>query len=215
MNRPSCAQLGASGFHDEPIERCRCYSTPLFSSVWRLAGTDYKSVRVCCVDINYTLYGNLAERPASQQFSGPNHPQPARLFHWCFAILTASVQRRLGKLLFQKLEGSETSIIEVVASTFLHFIVIQTLALTCAVLGLSQLGRNVGALLTAWGAGHFTMMTLHAASLAYRFVSFFLFAYALMLIVAAAVALFRTLGWEALVSEDEDRRGGGPGPSAK
>jgi hypothetical protein len=132
-----------------------------------------------------------------------------------FAILTASVQGRLGKLLFQKLEGSETSIIEVVASTFLHFIVIQTLALTCAVLGLSQLGRNVGALLTAWGAGHFTMMTLHAASLAYRFVSFFLFAYALMLIVAAAVALFRTLGWEALVSEDEDRRGGGPGPSAK
>jgi len=33
------------------------------------------------------------------------------------------------------------------------------------------------------------MMTLHAASLAYRFVSFFLFAYALMLIVAAAVVV--------------------------
>ena len=119
-----------------------------------------------------------------------------------FAILVAAVQGRLGGLLLEK-RGDGAPLVDAVASTFVHFIVVQGIALIMAVLGSSGIGAMMTSLLSSVSAGSFLTWSVYIVAKAFRLLAFYAFAYSLMLVIAAAFGLFRTLGWEALAYEAE------------
>jgi hypothetical protein len=122
-----------------------------------------------------------------------------------FAILFSSFQGKIGPFMFQKDDGDEFSPAEELSATFMHFIIVQALALLIGIVRYSGLGSALTKVLIAFGYADLASMPLIIMHQSYKFIGFMLFIYSIMMLISSTAAIFRTITWEVMANNSDNK----------
>lgn len=116
-----------------------------------------------------------------------------------FTLFLAVGSDRFRAMLSQRDDDEPASMMESISASYVHFIVVQTLAIICALVA-AGMNFPTPEFLMTWIAdiGLPPDVTMSVVRLTGWGISYLLFLYALALVVAACMVIFRTAHWSAL-----------------
>lgn len=122
-----------------------------------------------------------------------------------FTLFLAVGSDKFRTLLSAKDPGESASMMEMISASYVHFIVVQTLAIVCAIVAAATYFPPPDFLLSAIEAvGLPGVRTITILRLIGWGFSYLVFLYAIALVVAACMAIFRTATWAELHDSHND-----------